>query len=96
MILICVVISSQVNRLISSFFPLPSLFATLTYPTGKLNIRGIERLVRCIADLHNRGYEIQRIVPPPVSPICIFVSTRGEKLTLERLTPAETPAAHSR
>ena len=30
--------------------------STLTYPTGKLNIRGIERLVRCIADLHNRGY----------------------------------------
>ena len=25
--------------------------STLTYPTGKLNIRGIERLVRCIADL---------------------------------------------
>ena len=32
--------------------------STLTYPTGKLNIRGIERLVRCIADLHNRGYEM--------------------------------------
>ena len=32
--------------------------STLTYPTGKLNIRGIERLVRCIADLHNRGCEM--------------------------------------
>ncbi len=32
--------------------------SSLTYPTGKLNIRGIERLVRCIADLHNRGYEM--------------------------------------
>lgn len=32
--------------------------STLTYPTGRLNIRGIERLVRCIADLHNRGCEM--------------------------------------
>lgn len=32
--------------------------STLTYPSGRLNIRGIERLVRCIADLHNRGYEM--------------------------------------
>ncbi len=32
--------------------------STLTYPSGRLNIRGIERLVRCIADLQNRGYEM--------------------------------------
>lgn len=32
--------------------------STLTYPNGKLNIRCIERLVRCIADLENRGYEM--------------------------------------
>ena len=35
--------------------------STLTYPTGKLNIRGIERLVRCVADLHNRGYEMMLV-----------------------------------
>ena len=32
--------------------------STLTYPTGKLNIRAIERLVRCICDLENRGFEM--------------------------------------
>jgi glutamate 5-kinase len=32
--------------------------STLTYPSGKLNIRCIERLVRCISDLENRGYEM--------------------------------------
>ena len=32
--------------------------STLTYPTGKLNIRAIERLVRCLSDLENRGYEM--------------------------------------
>lgn len=32
--------------------------STLTYPSGKMNIRGIERLVRCIADLENRGFEM--------------------------------------
>ncbi len=32
--------------------------STLTYPNGRLNIRGIERLVRCIADLENRGCEM--------------------------------------
>lgn len=32
--------------------------STLTYPNGKLNIRCIERMVRCIADLENRGYEM--------------------------------------
>lgn len=32
--------------------------STLTYPSGKLNIRCIERLVRCLSDLENRGYEM--------------------------------------
>lgn len=32
--------------------------STLTYPNGRLNIRSIERLVRCMADLENRGYEM--------------------------------------
>lgn len=33
--------------------------STLTYPsTGKLNIRALERLVRCLSDLENRGYEM--------------------------------------
>ncbi len=32
--------------------------STLTYPTGKLNIRAIERLVRCLCDLENRGFEM--------------------------------------
>lgn len=32
--------------------------STLTYPTGKLNIRCIEQLVRCVCDLENRGYEM--------------------------------------
>ena len=35
--------------------------STLTYPNGKLNIRCIERLVRCIADLENRGYEMMLV-----------------------------------
>lgn len=35
--------------------------STLTYPTGKLNIRGIERFVRCLADLHNRGYDMMLV-----------------------------------
>ena len=30
----------------------------LTYPNGKLNIGGIEKLVRVIADLQNRGYQM--------------------------------------
>lgn len=32
--------------------------STLTHASGKLNIRCIERLVRCIADLENRGFEM--------------------------------------
>lgn len=32
--------------------------STLTYPNGKLNIRRIEHLVRCIVDLTGRGYEV--------------------------------------
>ena len=32
--------------------------STLTYPTGKLNIRRIERLVRVLSDLQNAGNEI--------------------------------------
>ncbi len=33
--------------------------SSLTYPaTGKLNIRAIEQLVRCLSDLENRGYEM--------------------------------------
>lgn len=32
--------------------------STLTYPNGNLNIRRIEHLVRCIADLSARGYEM--------------------------------------
>ncbi|WP_235847526.1 glutamate 5-kinase [Intestinibacillus massiliensis] len=32
--------------------------STLTHPNGKLNIRRIEHLVRCICDLRNRGYEM--------------------------------------
>lgn len=32
--------------------------STLTYPNGKLNIRRIEHLVRCICDLSGRGYEM--------------------------------------
>lgn len=32
--------------------------STLTHPNGKLNIRRIEHLVRCISDLSNRGYEM--------------------------------------
>lgn len=31
--------------------------STLTYPNGKLNISRIEKLVRCLCDLSNRGYE---------------------------------------
>lgn len=31
--------------------------STLTYPSGKLNLRCIEHLVRIISDLHNCGYE---------------------------------------
>lgn len=32
--------------------------STLTHENGKLNIRRIEHLVRCIADLRNRGYQM--------------------------------------
>lgn len=32
--------------------------STLTYSTGKLNLRRIEQLVRCLADLKNRGYDV--------------------------------------
>lgn len=32
--------------------------STLTYDSGKLNLRCIERLVRIISDLHNCGYEL--------------------------------------
>lgn len=32
--------------------------STLTYPNGKLNIRRIEHLVRCVSDLANRGYQM--------------------------------------
>lgn len=32
--------------------------STLTYPNGKLNIRRIEQLVRCVCDLQNRGFEM--------------------------------------
>lgn len=32
--------------------------STLTYDNGKLNIRRIEQLVRCICDLQNRGFEM--------------------------------------
>lgn len=32
--------------------------SSLTYPTGKLNIEQIEKLVRQIADLHNRGLDV--------------------------------------
>ena len=32
--------------------------STLTYDNGKLNIRRIERLVRTISDLQNRGFEM--------------------------------------
>lgn len=32
--------------------------STLTHPNGKLNIRRIEHLVRCMSDLSNRGYEM--------------------------------------
>lgn len=32
--------------------------STLTYPNGKLNIRCIEQLARCIADLQNRGFHM--------------------------------------
>ena len=32
--------------------------SSLTYPNGKLNIRCIERLVRVVSDLHNRGFEL--------------------------------------
>ncbi len=45
--------SSQVRRIVVKVGT-----STLTYPTGRLNIRGIERLVRCIADLYNRGYDM--------------------------------------
>ncbi len=31
--------------------------STLTYPSGKLNLRCIEQLVRIISDLHNCGFE---------------------------------------
>lgn len=32
--------------------------SSLTYPNGKLNISGIEKLVRVISDLQNRGHEM--------------------------------------
>ncbi len=32
--------------------------STLTYSNGKLNLRRIELLVRCLADLKNRGYDV--------------------------------------
>ncbi|MFQ6841682.1 MAG: glutamate 5-kinase, partial [Agathobaculum sp.] len=32
--------------------------STLTYDNGRLNIRRIERLVRTISDLQNRGFEM--------------------------------------
>ena len=32
--------------------------SSLTYPSGMLNIRCIERLVRCLSDLQNRGFEL--------------------------------------
>lgn len=32
--------------------------STLTYGNGKLNLRRIELLVRCLADLKNRGYDV--------------------------------------
>ena len=32
--------------------------STLTYPTGRLNIRGIEKLVKVLSDLKNSGHEI--------------------------------------
>ena len=32
--------------------------STVTYGTGKPNLRIIEKYVRVMADLHNRGYEI--------------------------------------
>lgn len=32
--------------------------STLTYPNGKLHIRRVEHLVRCLADLTARGYEM--------------------------------------
>lgn len=47
---------SQVHRIVVKVGT-----STLTYPTGKLNIRGIERLVRCIADLHNCGYDMMLV-----------------------------------
>ncbi len=32
--------------------------STLTYETGKLNLCRIEKLVRCISDIKNRGYDV--------------------------------------
>lgn len=32
--------------------------STLTHATGKLNLRRIDRLTRCVADLENRGYQV--------------------------------------
>ncbi|HCA34055.1 MAG TPA: glutamate 5-kinase, partial [Lachnospiraceae bacterium] len=32
--------------------------STLTYPTGLLNLRHVDKLIRVIADLKNEGHEI--------------------------------------
>ena len=40
--------------------------STLTYDNGRLNIRRIERLVRTISDLQNRGFEMV-LVPQALS-----------------------------
>ncbi len=41
--------------------------SSLTYPNGKLNIGGIEKMVRVISDLRNRGYEMVLVSSGAVS-----------------------------
>lgn len=55
--------------------------STLTYPTGRLNIRAIEGLVRCLCDLENRGYEM------------VLVSSGAVGVGVGKLGLSERPAS---
>ena len=57
--------------------------STLTYPTGHLNIRKIERLVKCISDLQNSGKEIILVSSGAVSAGLGKMGYHPTKMTIE-------------
>ncbi len=57
--------------------------STLTYPTGHLNIRKIESLIKCISDLQNSGKEFILVSSGAVSAGLGKMGYHPEKMTVE-------------